>query len=60
MAAGDILNEVPVFNSPITPGVDDDVARDLEIFQESVVAYVKRLREALLSELQDIEPRLNP
>lgn len=60
MAAGDILNEVPVFNSPITPGNEVDVARDLEIFQEAVVAYIRRLREALLSELQEIEPRLNP
>ena len=58
MAVGDILTEVPVFNSPITPGNEENVARDLEIFNEAVVSYLRRLREALIQELEAIEDAL--
>lgn len=58
MTVGAALSDVPPFRSAMVPSKDVDPGRDVEILKQEVEDYLKRLRDALITEADEIEERL--
>lgn len=59
MAAGDILSGIEPFVSKVIPN-PEQIDSSVDLIQKELEGYLRRLREALLEELQEIEDNCCP
>lgn len=59
MAVSDVLRQVEPFVSTVVPD-PQNIDSSVDLFQKEIEAYLDRLRDALLEELEDIRDNCCP